>query len=132
MKLKQSVTVRVPATSANLGPGYDTIGMAVDIWTQVTVSRCEVASMVNYGEGAEELPTDDSNLVVVGMKAAFKAAGEEYPRLKIVCNNRIPFARGLGSSSAGIVAGIIAGSILTGHELYVKGKEELLQLVIMM
>ena len=88
---------------------YDTIGMAVDIWTQVTVTRSITFSFINEGEGSTVLPTDETNLVYVGLQAAFDAAGEEMPLLNIHCNNRIPFARGLGSSSAGIVAGIIAG-----------------------
>ncbi|KAE8996959.1 hypothetical protein PR003_g19992 [Phytophthora rubi] len=130
-----SVVVRVPATTANMGPGFDTIGMALDIWTEISAEVVEdksVApgiSLTNEGEGAKELPTDDSNLVVVGIKAAFKAAGESLPRhIKVHCKNRIPFARGLGSSSAGIVGGIIAGLALAGMRLPVRGREELLQL----
>jgi hypothetical protein len=135
-----SVVVRVPATTANMGPGFDTIGMALDIWTEIsaevvaplegdapTVRRM---TLTNEGEGAKELPTDEGNLVIVGIKAAFKAAGEDLPRhIKVHCKNRIPFARGLGSSSAGIVGGIIAGLALAGMRLPVHGREELLQLV---
>ncbi|KAF0693106.1 Aste57867_15895 [Aphanomyces stellatus] len=125
---KNSVTVRVPATTANMGPGFDCIGMAVDIWNEVTVERADAFSLTNEGEGTGILPTDATNLVVVGLKAAFDAAGQDMPLLRIHCRNRIPFARGLGSSSAGIVAGIIAGLVIAGHELSVHGKEELLQL----
>ncbi|KAH9090027.1 hypothetical protein Ae201684P_014782 [Aphanomyces euteiches] len=125
---KDSVTVRVPATTANMGPGFDCIGMAVDIWNEVTVERAAEFSLTNEGEGTDVLPTDETNLVVVGLQAAFKAAGQDMPALRIHCRNRIPFARGLGSSSAGIVAGIIAGLVIAGHELSVHGKEELLQL----
>ncbi|ETP29889.1 homoserine kinase [Phytophthora nicotianae P10297] len=134
-----SVVVRVPATTANMGPGFDTIGMALDIWTEISVEvvapkegdapNVRRITLTNEGEGAKELPTDESNLVIVGIKAAFKAAGEEMPRhLKVHCKNRIPFARGLGSSSAGIVGGIIAGLALAGMRLPVHGREELLQL----
>lgn len=56
----------MPATSANLGPGYDTLGMAVDIWNEVTASRAASFSLTNEGEGANILPVDESNLVVVG------------------------------------------------------------------
>ncbi|ETW03746.1 homoserine kinase [Aphanomyces invadans] len=125
---KDSVTVRVPATTANMGPGFDCIGMAVDIWNELTVERADAFSLTNEGEGSDVLPTDETNLVVVGLKAAFSAAGQDMPLLRIHCRNRIPFARGLGSSSAGIVAGIIAGLVIAGHELSVRGKEELLQL----
>ncbi|KAG6616744.1 homoserine kinase [Phytophthora cinnamomi] len=127
-----SVVVRVPATTANMGPGFDTIGMALDIWTEISaevVAGPAGISLTNEGEGAAELPTDETNLVVVGLKAAFQAAGEPLPRaLKVHCKNRIPFARGLGSSSAGIVGGIIAGLALAGMRLPVHGREELLQL----
>ncbi|OQR86727.1 homoserine kinase [Thraustotheca clavata] len=125
---KNSVTVRVPATTANMGPGFDSIGMALDIWNELTVQRSSEFSFTNEGEGSDVLPTDDTNLVVVGLKAAFDAAGQTMPPLHIHCRNRIPFARGLGSSSAGIVAGIIAGLVIAGHELSVHGKEELLQI----
>lgn len=132
-----SVVVRVPATSANLGPGFDTIGLALDIWTEISVEILPPTKdgkshlvLTNEGEGADELPTDDTNLVIVGLKAAYGAAGEDLPKnLKIHCKNRIPFARGLGSSSAGIVGGIIAGLALSGMRLPVRGKEELLQFV---
>lgn len=132
-----SVVVRVPATTANMGPGFDTIGMALDIWTEISVEILPPTNdgkshlvLTNEGEGADELPTDSSNLVIVGLKAAYGAAGEDLPKnLKIHCKNRIPFARGLGSSSAGIVGGIIAGLALSGMRLPVRGKEELLQFV---
>lgn len=132
-----SVVVRVPATTANMGPGFDTIGMALDIWTEISVEILPPTKdggrhlvLTNEGEGATELPTDETNLVIVGLKAAYGAAGEELPKnLKIHCKNRIPFARGLGSSSAGIVGGIIAGLALSGMRLPVRGKEELLQFV---
>ncbi|CAH0492020.1 unnamed protein product [Peronospora farinosa] len=131
-----SVVVRVPATTANMGPGFDTIGMALDIWTEISAeivdgdaSNVSRVTLTNEGEGAKELPTDETNLVIVGIKAAFEAAGEDLPRhIKVHCKNRIPFARGLGSSSAGIVGGIIAGLALAGMRLPVHGREELLQL----
>ncbi|CAI5742975.1 unnamed protein product [Hyaloperonospora brassicae] len=134
-----SVVVRVPATTANMGPGFDTIGMALDIWTEISVevaaplagdaSNLRRVTLTNEGEGASELPRDETNLVIVGLKAAFRAAGEEMPRhVKVHCKNRIPFARGLGSSSAGIVGGIIAGLALAGMRLPVQGREELLQI----
>ncbi|CAI5702893.1 hypothetical protein KXD40_004135 [Peronospora effusa] len=131
-----SVVVRVPATTANMGPGFDTIGMALDIWTEISAeivdgdaSNVSRVMLTSEGEGAKELPTDETNLVIVGIKAAFEAAGEDLPRhIKVHCKNRIPFARGLGSSSAGIVGGIISGLALAGMRLPVHGREELLQL----
>jgi hypothetical protein len=127
---RKSVTVRVPATSANMGPGYDSLGMAVEIWNELTVERASEYSMTIEGEGADELPTqEEGNLVCIGLKAVFEHAGKEVPPLKYTCKNVIPFARGLGSSSAAIISGILAGAILCGHTMDVRGSEELLQVL---
>mmetsp|Transcript_24551 Transcript_24551/g.48817 ORF Transcript_24551/g.48817 Transcript_24551/m.48817 type:complete len:434 (+) Transcript_24551:86-1387(+) len=125
---RQSVTVRVPASSANCGPGYDCIGMAVDLWTEVTVSRADKFEITAEGEGADDMPKDESNLLVTGVKAAYDTAQKEMPPLKYHVVSRVPYARGLGSSSAAIVAGIIAGLVLAGHRLPVWGSESLLQI----
>jgi len=106
---RNMVKVRCPATTANLGPGFDCVGMAVDIWNELTVTRSDHFEIEIEGEGADSLPKDSTNLVVTGIEAAFKAAGKPVPLLTYKLVNRIPFARGLGSSSAAIVAGLIAG-----------------------
>lgn len=132
----QSVTVRVPATTANMGPGFDTIGMALDIWNEIKVEilrNCSANTpqfqLSHEGEGAEELPTNDSNLIIVGFRAAYKAVDTPLPsHVRIHSKNLIPFARGLGSSSAGIVGGLLAGLALSGKRLPVRGQETLLQL----
>lgn len=125
---RRSVTVRVPATSANMGPGYDTIGMAVDLWSEVTVTRAEEFEITAEGEGAAQMPKDETNYMVIGCKAAFETANKPMPTLHYHVVSRIPYARGLGSSSAAIVAGIIAGLILAGHRLPCWGSEALLQI----
>jgi len=125
---RNSVTVRVPATSANMGPGYDTIGIAVDLWSEITVTRSDQFKITAEGEGADEMPKDKTNLMVTGLEAAFKAANKDVPTFHYHCVSRIPYARGLGSSSAAIVAGIIAGLILAGHRLPCWGSEALLQI----
>mmetsp|Transcript_42937 Transcript_42937/g.63699 ORF Transcript_42937/g.63699 Transcript_42937/m.63699 type:complete len:430 (-) Transcript_42937:91-1380(-) len=125
---RRLVTVRVPATSANLGPGYDCLGMAVDLWSEVTVERADKFSISAEGEGASAIPKDESNYLVVGLKAAFETAKKPMPTLKYHVVSRIPYARGLGSSSAAIVAGIIAGLVLAGHRLPCWGSEALLQI----
>jgi homoserine kinase len=102
--------------------------MAVDLWSEVTVSRADKFEITAEGEGAEDIPKDDSNFLVVGCQAAFDAANKPMPVLKYHVVSRIPFARGLGSSSAAIVSGIIAGLILAGHRLPCWGSEALLQL----
>lgn len=128
MVKRTSVTVKVPATSANMGPGFDTIGMALDMWSEITVSLADKFSMVNEGEGADDIPCDESNLVCVGLRKAYEMAGQPVPPLKYHIVNRIPYARGLGSSSAAIVGGILAGLVLAGHQLKAWGAEELLQI----
>ncbi|GAA4248323.1 homoserine kinase [Dactylosporangium darangshiense] len=111
--LHDPVVVRVPATSANLGPGFDALGLALTLYDEVEarVTAGGVAVEVE-GEGAGELPTDASHLVVRSMQRAFEALGERPAGLALRCRNRIPQARGLGSSSAAIVAGIVLARAL--------------------
>ena len=106
----------------------DCLGIAVDLWSEVTVSRADKFEITAEGEGAEEMPKDNSNYMVVGCMAAFEAAGKPLPTLKYHVVSRIPYARGLGSSSAAIVAGIVAGLVLAGHRLPCWGSEALLQI----
>lgn len=94
----------------------------------MTVERSEKFEITAEGEGAEQMPKDDSNYLVVGCKAAFEAANKPMPVLKYHVVSRVPYARGLGSSSAAIVAGIIAGLILAAHRLPCWGSESLLQI----
>lgn len=107
------VRVRVPATSANLGPGFDALGLALglydDVAAEVTAGGVRV---VVSGEGAGELPEGDTHLVVTSMRAAFDVLGAQPPGLALECVNRIPQARGLGSSSAAIVAGVLLARAL--------------------
>ncbi|MGK5673613.1 homoserine kinase [Micromonospora sp. URMC 106] len=113
------VRVRVPATSANLGPGFDALGLALalhdDVAAEVTAAGVTVAVT---GQGAGELPADDRHLVVRAMRATFDALGGQPPGLAVECVNRIPQARGLGSSSAAIVAGVLlARALVTDGEV---------------
>lgn len=125
---RTKVVVRVPATSANLGPGFDAIGMAIDMWSEYTVERSDKFEVICEGEGSHDMPLDETNLVCFGLAAAFKKAGKTVPLLKYHLVNRIPYARGLGSSSAAIVGGLIAGFVLAGHRVPTWGSEELLNL----
>jgi homoserine kinase len=101
------VTVEVPATSANLGPGFDCLGLALDLHDTLSGEVAESGLVVDIeGEGADSLPRDESHLVVRAMSAAFGTAGVEPPGLRLRCVNAIPQARGLGSSSAAIVGGL--------------------------
>merc|ERR1719440_786139 len=117
---RKSVTVLVPATSANLGSGFDCLGMALDMWNELTLERADKFSISAEGEGADDVPLDESNLVVVGVKAAFKALDLDLPTLKYSLRLRIPHGRGLGSSSTAIeghpdnVAPAIYGGVQLG------------------
>ncbi len=108
------VRVRVPATCANLGPGFDAFGLALCLYDEVCAQVSGTGTRVRVsGEGADDLPADDSHLVVRSMLAAFERVGvERPPGLELACANRIPQARGLGSSSAAIVAGVLAARAL--------------------
>ena len=109
------ITVKVPATTANLGPGFDAMGMALDLWNTVTVTPGESGVAIE-GEGEDELPRDESNIVVAGINSALRSLGARAPEFAVRCENRIPLARGLGSSSAATVAGLLAGLALAGRE----------------
>ncbi len=112
-----SVSVKVPATTANLGPGFDTLGLALSLYDELEVTvRAEPGVHVTVtGVGEGEVPTDDSNLVARSLYHVFEHYGIPVPGLEIAANNVIPHGRGLGSSGAAIVAGIMAAKgLLTG------------------
>jgi homoserine kinase len=106
----RSVSVKVPATSANLGPGFDTLGLALALYDELTVTVREQpgATVDVRGVGAGDVPTDESNLVVRAIAHAFAAYDQPMPGLDLVAHNVIPHGRGMGSSGAAIVAGILA------------------------
>ncbi|MFC3501068.1 homoserine kinase [Micromonospora krabiensis] len=107
------VRVRVPATSANLGPGFDALGLALGLYDDVAAEVAPEGVRVTVtGQGAGELPDDDRHLVVRAMTATFARLGVDPPGLDVECVNRIPQARGLGSSSAAIVAGVLLARAL--------------------
>ncbi len=110
-----AVRVRVPATSANLGPGFDALGLALtlhddlDAWTCASGLSIEIS-----GEGADLAEAGEEHLVVRAMRAAFAVTGGQPPGIGLRCTNRIPHGRGLGSSAAAIAAGILAARALAG------------------
>ncbi|HSK27700.1 MAG TPA: homoserine kinase [Jiangellales bacterium] len=110
----QPVRVRVPATSANLGPGYDSLGLALGMHDEVEVRPLAEpgTTVVVEGEGAAGLPCDESHLVVQAMRVALDRLGGGPPGLSLRCRNRIPHGRGLGSSAGAIVAGVVAARAL--------------------
>ena len=106
--LTSQVTVKVPATSANLGPGFDSFGVALERYDRVTARLCGNDIHVSVsGEGADELPTDERHLIAATMLDTFGRLGHQPRGLELICENEIPQARGMGSSSAAIVAGIL-------------------------
>jgi homoserine kinase len=111
--LRGSVRVRVPATSANLGPGFDALGLALELRDEITARVTSDGLQVDVlGEGAHDVPSDASHLVVRAMHAAFDELGARPPGIALSCTNAIPHARGLGSSAAAIVAGVLAARAL--------------------
>ena len=109
-----AVRVRTPATSANLGPGYDTLGLALGLYDDLVVRVADSGLHIDIaGEGADTLPRDETHLLVRAMRSAFDVFGGQPRGLEIVCANRIPHGRGLGSSSAAICAGITAARAVT-------------------
>jgi homoserine kinase len=104
------VAVKVPATTANLGPGFDTLGLALSVYDELDVRvRDEPGAHVTvHGVGAGEVPTDESNLVVSSMAYTFEAMGRRMPGVHVTAHNTIPHGRGLGSSGAAVVSGIMA------------------------
>ena len=107
------VAVRTPASAANLGPGYDTLGLALTMRDRLEAEVLDDGLEVDVrGAGADDLPRDRSHLVVRAMDAAFDVLGERPAGLRLTCDNTIPHARGLGSSSAAIVGGIVLARAL--------------------
>ena len=112
------VTVRVPATSANLGPGFDSFALALAAHDEVTAHVLPSGLRVDIaGEGSDILPRDEDNLVVRSLLAALDRHGEQPSGLVLQCRNTIPQARGLGSSAAAIVAGITLADALLGGDV---------------
>ena len=106
--------VRVPATSANLGPGFDALGMALDLHLVVAAVPRDAARVTTRGQGEGELAEDDDNLVWASLVQFCRAHDLDVPDVSLVVDNAIPLERGLGSSSSAIVAGLALGRLLTG------------------
>lgn len=114
-----TVTVRVPATTANLGPGFDCLGLALDIWNETIFSlEGSDALAVVTGEGAGQLPQDSSNLILQSALRVYEMQGKKpEPGLLIRCFNQIPISSGLGSSAAAALTGVLGANALLGNPL---------------
>lgn len=110
------VTVRVPATTANLGPGFDCLGLALDLWNEADFTLQGKGWQVSVaGEGAAWLPRDERNLVAQALQAFYRAHALPFPGgVRIACRNRIPTGSGLGSSAAACLLGLLAANLLSG------------------
>ena len=123
------VTVRVPATCANLGPGFDSLGVALGLYD--TVTACVGGDGIRVtvsGEGAGELPSDERHLIAATMLATLYRIGERPEGLELICQNAIPQARGLGSSSAAVVAAILLARHLAENGAALLDEAEIIRL----
>jgi homoserine kinase len=111
-----AVKVRVPATVANLGPGFDALGVAVRMHLEIDIEpRRDSVDIMIEGEGAEQLPADETNLVIRSMNTFFDFVGRRPPGYAVRVKNPIPLGSGLGSSAAAVVGGLYAARSITGR-----------------
>ncbi|MFZ5590750.1 MAG: homoserine kinase [Bacillota bacterium] len=122
-----AVRVMVPASTANLGPGFDCLGMALKLYNIVEMQEATKLEITVEGEGTTSIARDDSNLVCRAAAMLFERAGYRPGGLQIHLINNIPLARGLGSSSAAILGGLLAANALCGHPF---AKQELLDMAL--
>jgi homoserine kinase len=114
----REVRVRVPASSANLGPGFDSLGLALGLYDEVEVAVAADGVVIEVaGEGAGRVPCDETHLVVRAMRSAWDVVGDAPPGIRMRCTNAIPHSRGLGSSAAAAVAGAVAAVVLAGRDV---------------
>jgi len=121
------VIVKVPATSANIGPGFDCMGLALNMYSELKIDKIDSngIEIVVPDELKNILPTDGRNYVYIAMEKVFNIVEEKFSGYRIIIDNKIPLTRGLGSSSAAIVSGLAGANYLLGNQL---SKDELLKL----
>jgi homoserine kinase len=113
----KSVTIHVPATTANLGPGFDTLGLALDLWNETEFVQTDDGKLLITisGEGEKTLPTDEKNAIAAAALQLYALVGKKPYGLSIRCINRIPLVSGLGSSSAALLTGMLGANALLGE-----------------
>lgn len=113
------IKVRVPASSANIGPGFDCMGIALDLYSEVCIEKIDSDKVeLEVLDGSKEfLPVDKRNYVYAAMERVFSEVGKEFSGYRITIDNAIPITRGLGSSSSGIVAGLSGANYILGNPL---------------
>ncbi|MTI84070.1 MAG: homoserine kinase [Firmicutes bacterium] len=112
------VRVQVPASTANLGPGFDCLGMALKLFNIVEMSETNLGLSIEVtGEGKSYIPRDTTNVVYTCAQQVFKTVGYNPKGLRIRLHNNIPMSRGLGSSAAAIIGGLVAANVISGGTL---------------
>jgi len=122
---KSKVSLKIPGSTSNLGPGFDTLGMAVNIYLNLEAEPSDELKISIFGEGANEIKKNRNNLVYRSFQEYFKYVGEPYFPIKLTLKNEIPLKRGLGSSGAAIVGGLLIAREMTGKMV---SDEELLNI----
>ena len=119
------ISIRVPATSANLGPGFDSLGLALDLWNEAIITLAIEYTVQVSGEGRERLSQGENNLIIRSAQKLAERVGKRLPPFHLDCINRIPLSSGLGSSAAAKLTGLLGANVLLGKPLT---KDEILDL----
>lgn len=119
------ITIRVPATSANLGPGFDSLALALDLWNETVITLAIEYSVLINGEGRERLSPGENNLIIRSAQKFAEIIGKRLPPFHLDCINRIPLSSGLGSSAAAKLTGLLGANALLGKPL---SKNEIMDL----
>jgi homoserine kinase len=124
-----NIKIKVPATSANLGPGFDALGLALNLWNEAVFipTKDKKISLTIQGEGKDQLPADANNSIVEAALQVFDLAGKSCKGMQIHCTNRVPLGSGLGSSSAAMLTGMLGANAMLGQPF---SREEILKLAI--
>ena len=112
-----NITIRVPATSANLGPGFDSLGLALDLWNETVITLAIEYTVQVNGEGMERLSRGENNLIIQSAQKLAERVGKLLPPFHVDCINRIPLSSGLGSSAAAKLTGLLGANTLLGKPL---------------
>ena len=111
------ITIRVPATSANLGPGFDSLGLALDLWNETIITLAIEHTVRVSGEGAEKLSPGENNMIIQSAQKLADCVGKHLPPFHMDCVNHIPLSSGLGSSAAAKLTGLLGANTLLGKPL---------------
>ncbi|ADV66206.1 homoserine kinase [Deinococcus maricopensis] len=112
-----TITVRAPASSANLGPGFDSLGLSLPLYTTLRVTPQATTEIIPLGEALAGTPADERNYLYRAMQRLARAAGRDLPPARVEIETDVPLARGLGSSASALVAGLVAANELLGRPL---------------